>query len=168
MDTIERKKLIDAYAAGYDRVIESLKDFPEGKLTAKPIPGKWSACEIVHHLADSEMASALRIRRLLAEDHPVIYGYDQDDYAERMKYNERDLEPGLDAFRAARASTEQILRAMTDEDWARTGWHSEHGVYTAEGWLRIYAQHAHGHAEQIDRLRAALMAENTQTETAAG
>ena len=39
---------------------------------------------------------------------------------------------------------------MTDADWARAaGTHSEHGRYTAERWLEIYAAHAHGHAEQI-------------------
>ena len=39
---------------------------------------------------------------------------------------------------------------MTDADWARAaGTHSEHGRYTAERWLEIYAAHAHRHAEQI-------------------
>lgn len=162
MDTNERNELIDRYAAGYDRVTESLRDFPAEQLTARLIPDKWTAAEIVHHLADSEMASALRLRKLLAEAYPVIFGYDQDEYAVRLTYNDRAIEPALDAFRGARATTTQLLRSMTDDDWARTGWHTESGVYTAEKWLVIYAQHAHGHADQIARLREILADEDTR------
>ena len=54
----DRNRLIAQYAAGADEVVDALKGFPEDKLVAHPIPGKWSAREIVHHLADSETASA--------------------------------------------------------------------------------------------------------------
>ena len=152
----ERQNLISQYKAGYDEVSHSLKDFPAAALTAHPIAGKWSACEIVHHLADSETASAIRLRKLLTEDHAQIQGYDQDEYAVRLKYNERDCEPALEAFHAARATTGQILDCMTDEDWTREGTHTESGRYSVEDWLRIYAAHAHDHAAQIRRLREAL------------
>ena len=152
----ERRQLIARYRDGFDEVARSLEGFPESGLGAHPLPGKWSAREIVQHLADSEMASAIRLRKLLTEESPHIQGYDQDLYAARLRYNERDLAPALDAFRAARATTAQLLEAMTEEDWAREGTHSESGRYTAEDWLRIYAAHAHGHAEQIRRLREEL------------
>jgi hypothetical protein len=148
--------LIVRYKAGYEEVVDSLKDFPADSMTAHPIPGKWSAREIVHHLGDSEVASAIRLRRLLSEEHPVIQGYDQDQYAIRLKYNERDMAPALEAFHAARASTAQILDQMTGEDWTREGSHTESGRYTVEDWLKIYAAHAHNHAAQIRALRASL------------
>ena len=152
----ERESLIKQYAEGYAEVQKSLEGFPENRLTAHPIEGKWSACEIVQHLADSEMTSAIRLRRLLAEDRPAIQNYDQDDYAARLKYNERDMQPALDALRGARSSTAQLLRMMSEEDWQREGSHPEHASYTAEDWLKIYAAHAHNHASQIQRLREAL------------
>ena len=152
----ERQSLIAQYKAGYEEVFKNLQGFPADSVTAHPIPGKWSAAEIVHHLADSETTSALRLRRLLVEDHPLIQAYDQDQYAANLHYNERDLAPALDAFRAARATTAQLLDLMTEEDWQREGTHSESGSYTTEDWLRIYAAHAHNHAAQIGRLREAL------------
>ena len=152
----ERNDLIAKYRVGYDQVIDALREFPAESLTEHPLPGKWSACEIVHHLADSETTSALRLRLLLAEDRPIIQGYDQDQYAVRLRYNERNINPALDAFRAARASTAQLLDLMSEEDWAREGVHTESGKYTAEDWLRIYAAHAHNHAAQIKRLRSSL------------
>ena len=154
----ERNELIARYSAGYDEVIDALQDFPSELLTAHPLPGKWSAREIVHHLADSESTSAIRLRRLLAEDRPVIQGYDQDQFAIRLRYNEREIGPSLEALRAARATTTQILELMTEADWNREGEHTESGRYTSEDWLQIYAAHAHNHAAQIRRLRDVLRA----------
>jgi hypothetical protein len=156
MTNEERQELIGRYVAGYDEVLRSLEGFPDEELSARPLPGKWTAREIVHHLADSEMASALRLRKLLTEESTQIQGYDQDEYAVRLRYNERDIAPALEAFRAARATTAQVLATMTEDDWAREGTHTESGRYTAEDWLRIYAAHAHNHAAQIRRLKEAV------------
>lgn len=156
MTNEERKALIEKYAAGYDEVAKSLRDFPAESLTAHPIEGKWSASEIIHHLADSEMNSAIRLRRLLAEERAEIVGYDQDDYAIRFKYNEREIAPSLELFRSSRSTSLQIINYMSEEDWTREGTHNEHGTYTPETWLKIYANHAHNHASQIRSLREAL------------
>jgi hypothetical protein len=152
----ERKDLISQYAAGYDEVMNALNGFPADSFGAHPIAGKWSAREIVHHLGDSETNSAIRLRKLLVEDNPMIQGYDQDEYATRLRYNERDMAPALEAFRSARESTVQLIDLMTEDDWKRAGTHSESGPYSMEDWLRIYAAHAHNHAAQITRLRESL------------
>jgi DinB family protein len=152
----ERKGLIAKYAAGYEEVIDALKGFPAESLGAHPLPGKWSAREIVHHLGDSESFSAARLRKLLVEDNAVIQGYDQDQYAAKLHYNERDMAPALEAFRLARETTMQLVDMMTEDDWRREGTHTESGRYTTEDWLKIYAAHAHNHAAQIRRLREAL------------
>lgn len=156
MTTAERQELIDRYADGYNEVVRALEGFTAETLTAHPRPGKWSAAEIVHHLADSEMTSAIRLRRLLVEDKPVISGYDEALYATRLEYNSRDIAPAMEAFRAARAITMQLLQRMTEDDWQRKGTHSESGEYGSEIWLRSYAAHAHDHADQIRRLHEAL------------
>lgn len=152
----ERSKLIAQYAAGYDEVVRALEGFPAENLGAHPIPGKWSAREIVHHLGDSESTSAIRLRKLLVEDSPTIEGYDQDQFATKLRYNDRDMQPALEAFRSSRETTVQLLSLMTEDDWKRAGVHTESGPYSAEKWLVIYADHAHGHASQIKRLKDAL------------
>ena len=152
----ERQALIATYAAGYDEVMDALKGFPADSLGARPIPGKWSAREVVHHLGDSESFSAARLRKLLVEDNAVIVGYDQDEYALKLRYNERDMAPALEAFRFARETTTQLIGLMTEDEWQREGTHTESGRYTVEDWLKIYAAHAHNHAAQIRRLREVL------------
>ncbi len=155
MDLAKRKELIDYYKDGYRAVAEALAGAPDEELDTAPAPGKWTACEIVHHLADSEMTSALRLRRLIAEDRPVIVGYDQEDYARKLFYD-RPVDASLAAFKAARDTTAQILRRLTPGDWLREGTHTESGRYTVDDWLGIYGVHAHDHADQIRRARATV------------
>jgi hypothetical protein len=154
MDSESRQALVEKYREGYRVVSDALRGISDRELDARPAPGKWSAREIVHHLADSEMTSAIRLRRLIAEERPVIQGYDQDVFARRLAYD-RPIQASLDAFRAARQTTAEILERLTETDWTREGTHSESGRYTVERWLEIYAEHAHTHAEQIRRARAA-------------
>lgn len=154
MDPETRKTLIDQYKDGYHAVAEALSGATEAELDAHPAPGKWSAREIVHHLADSEMTSAIRFRLLLASDRPSIAGYDENEFARRLHYD-RPIGASLDAFEAARRTTAELLDRITDADWAREGTHSESGRYTMDTWLEIYAAHAHNHAGQIRRAREA-------------
>lgn len=148
-------ELIGQYRDGYRAITEALQDITQAELDAREAPGEWSPREVVHHLADSEMASALRLRQLLAQDNPIIIGYDQEAYA-RILYYDRPIEPSLLAFRYARESTAQILERMTEVEWERAGIHSESGRYSVHDWLAIYAVHAHDHAGQIRRARATV------------
>ena len=154
MDTNSRKKLIDQYKDGYRVIADALVKATDEELDTHPEPGKWSAREIVHHLADSEMTAAVRLRLLVATDRPQIVGFDQDEFAHRLHYD-RPIEASIEAFKSARRTTAEILERMTEADWAREGTHSEHGRYTVERWLEIYAKHAHNHAEQIRVARSA-------------
>lgn len=155
MDQVERAVLIAQYATGYDVVAEALNGATEAELDACEAPGEWSPREVVHHLADSEMTSAVRIRRILVEDNPLIQGYDQEAFAARLHYD-RPIETSLLAFRGARDSTLDLVKGLPDEAWRRAGTHSQYGPYSAEDWLRDYAAHAPDHADQIRRARASL------------
>lgn len=155
MDAAEREALIDQYEAGYDAVAAALAGITAAGWEAREGPNEWSPREIVHHLADSEMTSAIRLRLLIAEEQPTIVGYDQEAFVREL-YPDRPIEPSLAAFAAARAATVPILRRMTDAQWERTGTHTESGHYTVEDWLRIYGVHAHDHAGQIRRARATV------------
>jgi hypothetical protein len=155
MDKETRQRLIEQYKDGYRVVAEALVGASDDDLDARPAPGKWTGREIVHHLADSEMTGAIRLRLLLAHESPAIFGYDQDEFARRLHYD-RPIEAALDAFKAARRTTSELLECMSDEEWEREGTHTEHGRYTIERWLEIYAIHAHNHADQIRVARASF------------
>jgi DinB superfamily len=149
MTAEERKKLIAQYNDGYRVVAEAVAGATDQQLDVRPAPGKWSAREVIHHLADSEMTAATRLRLLVAIENPQIFGYDQEEFARKLYYD-RPIAASLDAFKAARRATGEILERMTAADWTRAvGTHTEHGPFTAERWLELTAAHAHAHAEQI-------------------
>jgi hypothetical protein len=152
MDDQQRRRLVAQYRDGYRAVAEVLDGITNEELDARPAPGRWSPREIVHHLGDSEMTAAVRLRLLLAEERPAIKGYDQDEYARRLHYD-RPHQSSLEAFRWARQSTAEILERLSPDDWRREGTHSEAGPFGVEKWLEIYAGHAHKHARQIREAR---------------
>ena len=155
MDEATRKTLLGQYREGYSVVAEALLKITSEELDARPAPGKWCVREIVHHLADSEMIAAVRLRLLLAQDGPAIQAYDQDEFARRLHYD-RPYEASLELFRYARESTSEILERLTRDEWRRNGTHSEVGPFGVEKWLEIYAPHAHKHAGQIRAARGTV------------
>ena len=148
MDNTERDKLVALYRDGYRVVAEALHNVTDEEMAARPARSRWSACDIIHHLADSEMVAAVRLRMLLALDRPTIQGYDQDAFAQRLHYD-RPYEASLEAFRYARESTAQLLERLTEDEWLREGTHTDIGPYGVMKWLEIYGKHAHSHARQI-------------------
>ncbi len=151
MDVTERNQMIDAYRRGVTEVEDALAGATDRELDTVP-PGGWSARMVVHHLADSETNSYLRLRKLLAEDDPQIQGYDEAEFARVLHYD-RPIERSLEVFRAVRASSAELLDLATDEDWERTGTHTESGAYSMQDWLGIYVDHGQTHAHQIMRAR---------------
>ncbi|MDQ1373087.1 MAG: hypothetical protein QOJ09_425 [Actinomycetota bacterium] len=147
-----RDELISRYEAGSDEVAAALDGITDEGLDRRPGAGEWTAREIVHHLADSEATSYIRLRRLLAEDAPAIVGYDQDLWSQRLHYD-RPIAPSLAVLDAVRAASAELLRAVDPSAFSRAGTHDEHGAYSVTTWLEIYADHAHDHAEQIRRVR---------------
>jgi hypothetical protein len=149
---MNRRELIERFAAGPDAIEAAVAGASDEELDARPGEGEWTAREIVHHTADGEIRSALRLRQLLAEDDPVIQGYDEASYARRLPYA-RPIGSSLRAIRATREASTEMLRLLTDEDFSRSGTHTEMPGerYSVDRWLEIYAAHCHDHAAQIER-----------------
>lgn len=154
MDRQTRESLIAKYIAGYAEIEASLAGITDAEWGAREAPGEWCPREVIHHLADSEMTSAIRLRRMLVEDRPLIQGYDEAQFA-RVLFYDRPVQASMAAFKAARDSTAEILTRMTDEQWEREATHSASGAYSAGEWLEVYAEHAFEHADQIRRARNA-------------
>ena len=151
VDVTERADLIRRYRDGHRAVVEALHGVAPDELD-RATGDEWTPRQIAHHLADSEMMSAIRLRKLVAEDSPTLMGYDEKQFAQRLT-SDRPIEPSLEAMRWARESSAQILDRLTEDDWSRAGTHEESGPYSVEMWLRIYASHGHDHADQIRRAR---------------
>jgi hypothetical protein len=145
----ERAALIGRYAGGYAALAAAV-DAAAGRLDQAAPDGGWTARQVVHHVADSEITSAIRLRRLLAEDDPVIGGYDENRFAAVLRYD-RPVDAALRAVEAVRSTSLELVERLTPAEWARAGTHTETGRYGVEDWLRTYAAHPYDHAAQLAR-----------------
>lgn len=148
---MQRAELMRRYEEGPERLATAIRDVSDAELDQRPSDGGWSAREVMHHTADSELTSAIRLRKLIAEDDARIEGYDEMEFSRRLHYRERPVASSLAAVRAARETSASILACLSDAEWERSGVHSDSGPYSVTTWLEIYAAHCHDHADQIDR-----------------
>ena len=150
MDLDRRATLMTQYRAGAAVVAEALAGATDAELDARPADGGWTAREVAIHVTDSELSAAVRLRRLIAEDRPLIAAYDEELYAERLHYD-RPITASVAALAAVRTLSAELLDRLSDEEWQRAGTHSDSGPYSVMTWLEMYGTHAHDHADQIRR-----------------
>ena len=128
----------------------------EAELSVPERAGKWSVRQVAQHLADSELVGGFRFRMVLAHEQPVLPGYDQDLWAQRLRYQESDLETVLADFAALRRSNLRLLERATPEELRRVMRHAERGDESLAHMIRTYAGHDIVHLRQIARVRAAI------------
>jgi len=154
VDQPERTALLDRYRTGTADVEAALAGITDEELDRVPgDPRSWTARQVAHHLADSEAMADIRLRRLIAEDDPLIAGYDEPEWARRLHYD-RPIASSIAVLGAVRAASLELLERLPLADWSRTGTHSDSGAYGIDTWLGIYSAHAHDHADQIRAARS--------------
>lgn len=153
MTPAEMSELIAVYKSAAEQVRQLVAGCSDVELDRRH-PEGWSARMIVHHLADSETNSYVRLRRLLAEPlGTTIQGYDEELWAQSVAlgYATAPITHALAVFLSVRAASSDLLDRLTPADLERYGVHTESGAYKLSDWLSIYAAHPLDHAEQIKR-----------------
>src|SRR5262249_6983873 len=129
-----RAALVDRYARGPSLLRSAFAAVPEAARSFRSAPGRWSPHQVVCHCADAEMIAAVRIRFVLAEDHPVLVGYDQDRWAERLPYEEQPPEVALAVVDAVFAHTATLPRPLPGGAGQKEAALNETGRTQAQEW----------------------------------
>jgi hypothetical protein len=120
---------------------------------AAPPGGGFCLLEHAWHLADLEREGfGVRLRRLLAEEHPFLPDFDGQRAARERLYRARPLGPGIEAFAAARADTLALLRSLPQAAWPRAGVQEGVGRVTLADVARAILEHDRAHAVEIAAL----------------
>ncbi len=125
---------------------------PKRRLAARPAPGKWSAVEILAHLADTDLVWGYRIRKILEERRVPIQTMEQDRWVEECRYAGARAEDALDAFDALRRWNLALLARVGPSALRRAGEHGWFGRLSIGKIVRMLAGHDRNHLEQLRQI----------------
>jgi len=148
------RSLIETYAAGGSKLRASIAGLTRNQLAAFPIPGTWSIAQIVVHLWDSDAAATHRMKRIAAEETPLIIAYDETAFTKSLRYHEMDLDRVCTLFELNRLHTAEMLRLLPDAAFERKGVHNHRGVVTLGGLVKGYIEHLEHHLRFVEKKRA--------------
>ncbi len=148
---------IDDYLDGPTLLRKAVAGMTPEQLAVRPMPGKWSTLEVICHLADFEIVYADRIKRIIAENEPTLFGGDPDTFAARLAYHDRQVEEELQLIELVRKQVARILRTLKPKDFQRHGIHSEFGPLTLETVLQRITGHIPHHVRFIEEKRKAFV-----------
>jgi hypothetical protein len=115
-------------------------------------PGKWTARQILTHLAQSEIALGARARLALTTPEYVAQPFDQDKWiARESKTSGREA---LDAFLGIGAMNRSLFEALSASDRAMTLSHPEYGSLTVDWIVHQMAGHQIHHLKQLEVIEA--------------
>ena len=120
--------------------------------------GKWSVIEVTRHIAETELVYSFRFRIAVAQENAAITGFDQDLWAQRLRYRDAELAGTLELFRVVRTTNLELLRSLTPAELQRSAIHEERGPESVELMMKLAAGHDLIHLRQIERIRAAINA----------
>ena len=148
--------LIEQYLLGPEILRRAVSGMSDGELNATPIQGKWSARQVVMHLADFDLMYADHMKRVIAEDQPALADGDAERFASRLAYDTRDVDEEIWMIRAIRRHMAPILRNIDADAFVRIGLHGEEGPLSLRDLLERVTDHIPHHVRSIEEKRRAL------------
>lgn len=150
-DVVQR--WIDEIEAFPAQLRAAVDGFTEEQFETSYRPGGWTVRQVVHHVGDSHLNSIIRFKWALTEDTPTIKPYFEERWAELPDYHLVPIETSLNFLTYLHARWVPLLRALTQEDLARTFIHPESGVVSVAQNIGLYAWHGLHHLAHITHLK---------------
>jgi hypothetical protein len=147
-----REEFIAVIEAAPAALRDAVAGLSEGQLDTRY--RNWTVRQIVHHLADSHVNCYIRFKWALTEETPTIKAYDEGRWAALADSRTGDVGAPLALLEGLHAQWVQLLRSMTDDQFARSFLHPETGkTVSLSAALCSYAWHCRHHTAQITWLR---------------
>ena len=145
---------VKVQAATATKLQRLIKGATTAKLRKRPAPEKWSAAEILAHLADAEIVASWRLRAILGAPGTAIQAYDQEAWLAAGQYGKRDARKSLEQFRVLRDANLALYKSLTPQQWKHHGVHAERGEESIERLASMMAGHDINHLEQVAAILA--------------
>lgn len=146
--------MIAKYAAQATRLELLVSSISPDLIVRRPGETRWSVLEIVGHLADAELLASVRIRRIITQDRPNLWGYQQEQWATTLGYRHRRIETILARFVMLRRENAELIEDLEEQVWQQTAAHDVYGILSLEQLIEDYLTHTAKHLDQIGKVAA--------------
>jgi hypothetical protein len=141
---------LEAFSDTPFRLRERLESWSEADFERSYAPGKWSARQVLIHLAQTELALGTRVRFALSQDGYQAQSFSQDAWLPLD--GDTDARTALDVYTTLRRMNVALFSRLTPAERDRTFHHPEYGLLTA-GWvLAQMAGHDIHHLRQFESM----------------
>lgn len=114
-------ELIEELEICLHEFIRFVQNIPMDKFDYRYAEGKWIIKDIIQHVIDTERIFAYRALRISRNDTTPLPGFEENDYVENTKANERGIQDLLAEFSAVRYATLFLFKSFSEEQLKRMG-----------------------------------------------
>ena len=143
------KTAIDRIEACPKELRAAVTGLTDAQLDSTYREGSWTLRQVVHHVADSHVNAYLRCKFAVAENHPRIMAYEQDDWVKFEDSRVAPVDISLTLVDALHRRWVRFLRSLPDSAFARTLDHPENGTMTLAHIVFLYDWHGRHHTAHI-------------------
>ena len=110
-----RELLLERFRDHAPRLGKLVERIGEHDLDRAIADGRWTIRRLLHHLADTALVGAVRIRTVVATPGCTLERFAFDRW--EASYDGRSISTALAAFVAVRAATAELLERLPDHAW---------------------------------------------------
>jgi hypothetical protein len=147
---------IRRFAAGGPMLANEIEGLSREDLLAFPVPGTWSIQQIVIHIVDSDLVGCERMKRVIAEDVPLLVNADENAWTSRLTPEALDVHQAAQLFALNRAYVASMLSQQPEAAFSRYGIHTRAGKKTLLDLVTGFADHLEGHLVHLRNKRKML------------
>ena len=154
-------ELIARYRLGVENFDRRVFELTDAQLDTPFRPesgvGLWPARVLLGHLADAEVPSVYRMRRVVAEERPVLEAWDEQAFIDAGMYGgvEGGAKSPIGGFIATihtlRQWSGEWLVTLADAAWSRSGLHTQAGEQSLRDLVDKAVWHLEHHAWYLNQ-----------------
>jgi hypothetical protein len=115
--------------------------------------GGWTGKEVLIHVKDSETVNYDRLRRTIAEENPLLWFFEQDQWQKNLNYANQDIALAKSLFMVTRDSFIEAVEMHLEKFGKKEAVHSRRGVMTMKQLVEFSLWHADKHIKQMKKIR---------------
>ena len=121
IDLANEQNLVTQFIESQKEFEEFVKQIPAEKADYKYAEHKWTIKQLLLHLIDTERIYSYRALAFCRGEKQSLPGFDENEYADNCKHENRTLQNIADEYLAVRQATIQLFKSFDEQDLQKSG-----------------------------------------------